>query len=405
MQVWHFSEMAYPEAWVGRDRLRVTVGNGEIDREKAADIYARHIDEWVACDELGLNVMVNEHHSTATCLSAACNLILSILAAKTSRARLLALGNPIANRPDPVRVAEEAAMIDMISRGRLELGLVRGSPYEIGPAMMSAVGQMERFWEAHDLILKALSTRDGPFNWEGEAFHYRNVNIWPRPYQDPHPPIWITSTSPSSAPPIARHGHVVATLLSGLIARDLFQNYRETREGMGFDCPPDRFAYCALVGVGETRAEGVARADKIAGYIRTSPLVAPQFARPPGYMKTEARAAQLMAGPTAGGLHALRTPSGKPIKQTEAKIEDLIEACTVFAGTPDDVFSQIKAFHGLVGGFGHLLLMGQGGDLDHRETIANLKLFSEEVLPRLSELNAADPEIHGHRTVAETTTP
>lgn len=397
MQVWHFSEVAYPDAWKGQTELRVTVPNGRIDPDAAHDIFTRHLDEWAACDELGLNIMVNEHHSTATCLSAACNLILSILARETKRSRLLALGNPIANRPDPIRVAEEAAMIDIISRGRLELGLVRGSPYEIGPSNANPVGQMDRFWEAHDLILKALSTRDGPFNWESANFHYRNVNIWPRPYQDPHPPVWVTSTSPSSAPAIARHGHVIATLLSGMIAKDLFANYRATREEMGLETSLDRFAYCALVGVGETRAEGVARADKIAGYVRTSPLVAAQFARPPGYLRTDVRAAQIKAGPLAGGLHALKTPAGKPIKQTEASIEDLIAANTVFAGTPDDVFEQIKAFHGLVGGFGHLLLMGQGGELSHADTLSNLELFSREVLPRLGDLNAPDPALRGVR--------
>ncbi len=130
---------------------------------------------------------------------------------------------------------------------------------------------------------------------------------------------------------------------------------------------------------------------------RTSPLVAAQFARPPGYMRTDVRAAQLAAGPNAGGLHAFKTPSGKPIKQTEASIEDLIEACTVFAGTPDDVYAQIKSFHGMVGGFGHLLLMGQGGTLDHAETMDNLRLFSEEVLPRLGELNAADRGVRAPR--------
>ena len=55
---------------------------------------------------------------------------------------------------------------------------------------------MERFWEAHDLILKAMTTHDGPFNWEGEHFHYRQVNVWPRPYQQPHPPVWLTVTAP-----------------------------------------------------------------------------------------------------------------------------------------------------------------------------------------------------------------
>ena len=108
MQVWHFSEIAYPEAWRGETELRVTLPSSRIDRDKAADIYARHLDEWAACDALGLNIMVNEHHSTATCLSPACNLILSILARETKTARLLALGNPIANRPDPVRVPDVA---------------------------------------------------------------------------------------------------------------------------------------------------------------------------------------------------------------------------------------------------------------------------------------------------------
>src|SRR5204862_116966 len=83
--------------------------------------------------------------------------------------------------PDPVRVAEEMAWLDVLSGGRLEMGLVKGAPYEIAPANSNPADLMRRYWEAHDLILKAMSTTDGPFNWEGEFFHYRNVNICPRP--------------------------------------------------------------------------------------------------------------------------------------------------------------------------------------------------------------------------------
>lgn len=218
MQVYHFSEMPYPQVWEGRPSLRVSIPNREYDPVLGADLYERFFDEWVLCDELGLNIMVNEHHATATCVNPACSLPLAILARTTKKARLLALGVPIANRPNPVRVAEEMAMIDVISRGRLDMGLVRGSPYEIAPTNARPVGQMERFWEAHDLVLKAMSTRDGPFSWESQNYHYRKVNIWPRPYQDPHPPVWVTATSPSSAPRIADHRHVIATLISGVIA-------------------------------------------------------------------------------------------------------------------------------------------------------------------------------------------
>jgi alkanesulfonate monooxygenase SsuD/methylene tetrahydromethanopterin reductase-like flavin-dependent oxidoreductase (luciferase family) len=128
----------------------------------------------------GGRLMVNEHHSTATCRTVSVPMALAILARETKRARL-SLGTPIANRPDPVRVAEEMAWLDVLSGGRLEMGLVKGAPYEIAPANSNPANLMRRYWEAHDLILKAMSTTDGPFNWEGEFFHYRNVNIWPRP--------------------------------------------------------------------------------------------------------------------------------------------------------------------------------------------------------------------------------
>ena len=65
----------------------------------------------------------------------------------------------------------------------------------------------------------------------------------------------------------------------------------------------------------------------------------------------------------------------------------MIESGTCFAGTPDDVYDQITALNDSVGGFGHLLLFGQGGFLDHKDTVANITLFAKEVMPRLRELN------------------
>src|ERR1700687_5489229 len=133
MRVWHFSEMPYPylPAPKDYDSVRITLPNSVYDPEIGGDLYNRYLDEWMLADELGLDIMTNEHHSTPTCLDAACPLTLAILARQTRKARLLALGNPIANRRDPVRLAEEMAMIDVISRGRLEWGFVRGVPMEV----------------------------------------------------------------------------------------------------------------------------------------------------------------------------------------------------------------------------------------------------------------------------------
>ena len=159
MQVWHFSEMAYHPAWpeLG-ESYRVIIPSRLYDPKVGADLYHRYLDEWALCDELGINIMTNEHHATATCSDPVCTIPMAILARETKKVRLLALGMPIGNRSDPIRVAEEYATIDVISRGRLEMGFVKGVPFEISPANTNPAELMERFWEAHDLILKAMST-------------------------------------------------------------------------------------------------------------------------------------------------------------------------------------------------------------------------------------------------------
>jgi alkanesulfonate monooxygenase SsuD/methylene tetrahydromethanopterin reductase-like flavin-dependent oxidoreductase (luciferase family) len=390
MRTWYFSEMAYHPAWeagLARGSLRVVLPNGNVDPHVAHGLLNRYLDEFALCDEVGLDIMVNEHHATATCMTVSVPMALAIIARETKRARLLSLGNPIANRPDPVRVAEEMAWLDVLSGGRTELGLVKGAAYEIAPANSNPARIMRRYWEAHDLILKALSTHDGPFSWEGEFFHYRNVNIWPRPVQQPHPPIWMTGMSAATGRVAAEKGHVVGTLLSGGIAKPMFDAYRTRARELGWEAGPDRLAYAAVVGVGHTRAEGYRRADLIAGYVRTAPVVAEPFTNPPGYNTIPANVAMLKAGKKKGRIVADR--NSNLIDATRASVEDLMATDTVFAGTPDDVFAQIKDFNDRMGGVGHLLFFGQGGFVDHSDTVENITLFAREVAPRLRELNGA----------------
>ena len=283
--------------------------------------------------------------------------------------------------------------IDLLSRGRVEMGFVKGIPYEIAAANSQPVRMMDRFWEAHDLILKAMSTRDGPFNWEGRYFHYRQVNTWPRPYQEPHPKVWITSGSPSTGVDVARRQHRVATVLSALNARTLFHAYRMQTAKMGLPDPgPDRFGYLALVGVGDTQAEGETFVKKVKGYLETTGIVAEPFTNPPGYASVAANVAALKRGHTQGGVGAhfqVTTRDGKQINQATASVAELVDAGVCFAGTPDQVVAQIKSFNAYVGGCGNLLVMLQGGTLDHKDTVKNLRLFAREVLPRVQNLEVA----------------
>jgi alkanesulfonate monooxygenase SsuD/methylene tetrahydromethanopterin reductase-like flavin-dependent oxidoreductase (luciferase family) len=389
VRVFHFTEQPYPDAWLPEyPSLRVDTPNRLCDPKVAADLYARYQDEWMLADELGINIMINEHHSTATCLSSSCMISLAILARITKRARLLALGVPLANRKDPLRVAEELSMIDVISHGRLEMGFVKGVPYEVSVANSSPVDMMDRLWEAHDFVLKAMTTNDGPFNWQSENIDYRAVNVWPRPYQQPHPPVWITGSSASSANAIAERGHVLATFLSGYDTRKVFDIYREKYlRTWSRPAPADRLAYLALCAVADTRDEALKRAYKIAGYLRTIGAVAEAFRNPPGYMSVadNVRALANFGKPRLG----LQLSGGRTVYAATASVEELIEAGLVFAGTPDEVRNQIGKFDSAMGGIGNLLLMFQGGDLGHAETMDSLTLFGREVLPRIGARQAA----------------
>ena len=109
---------------------------------------------------------------------------------------------------------------------------------------------------------------------------------------------------------------------------------------------------------------------------------------PPGYASAAQSAQAIKASGAGFRAGRIQSRDGRNIDPRTMTVADAIDAGLVFAGTPDDVFDQLRAFYDHVGGFGHLLMMGQGGLLDHDETVANLSLFSREVLPRVRDLAA-----------------
>jgi len=382
MRVYHFSETAYPYLPDPKDleTVRVVFPNSNYDPVKGADVYNKRLDEWQAADELGLDIMLNEHHQTATCTVPAVPLIAAILARITKRSRILILGNPLANRRQPTRIAEEMAMIDVISRGRLDCGFIRGVPFELSAQNSNPMRMADRLWEAHDLIKKAWTTHDGPFNWEGRYFHHRQINIWPRPYQQPHPPIWVTVSSPASCVPIAKHKYVAASFLTGFEgAKSVFGGYRKawTDAGHAGEANPDRFAYLALAATGETDEEGRRLGQQVLWYLSMN-KVSQQFVRVPGYVSAEALAAMRKAG---------FSPAGFDYNSRPPSVDEQIEKGNMFCGSPDTVFKQIKKFHDHIGGLGHLMLMMQAGPMDSPDVIKSLTLFAKEVYPRLKELS------------------
>jgi alkanesulfonate monooxygenase SsuD/methylene tetrahydromethanopterin reductase-like flavin-dependent oxidoreductase (luciferase family) len=391
MQVYQFTEQPYYPVWNDHNgSLRVNLPNSKIDPKTAGDLFHRYYDEWMIADDLGYHIMVNEHHQTATCMASTVIVSLSILARQTKNCRILVLGYPIGHRPDPLRCAEELSTIDVVSRGRLDMGFIKGVPYEFPASNQNPVGVMDRFWEAHDFIIKAMTTHDGPFNWEGDYFHYRQVNVFPRPMQQPHPPVWSTTGNRTQARVLAEKGYVMATLGSGYATRPLYDAYRQAYLAKWRKpAPADRFAYLGLVATADNETEARRRGELIAGYLRTSAIVHVPYRNPPGFIAVEDQA-RMLRGETAPRSF---TKDGRAVNMHSGSVQDLIDAGILFCGTPDQVYRQIVDFTEYCGGMGNLLMMGHAGFLTHEDTVDNLTLFAKEVMPRLKAYKQPVPEV------------
>lgn len=372
MKAYHFTEFPYPhipeDYYEKYGSIRVTLPNRLFDPKVGHELYQRYLDEYQFADEMGLNLMVNEHHQTATCMDVSLTITASALVQRTrgSSSRILLLGHPLPHRDNPLRVAEETAMLDVMSGGRIDCGFVRGVGTEIHPANTIPTQTNERLREAHDLILKAWTSGE-PFNWEGRFYHYRYVNVWPRSYQQPHPPVWITGgSSTDSARWVARQGHRFAAFLTPYPkTEELFGAYREAyREAWQKDPSSDQFGYLALCYTAETDEQADREGQELLWYLRTRP--ADWFRNPPGF-----------------------SPVAAMVKMAEAKEqvraadwESLKKFGVVIAGSPDTVYEKVKYLHDRCG-VGHLMMMNQAGFLSHERTMRSIELFSKEVLPRI----------------------
>jgi alkanesulfonate monooxygenase SsuD/methylene tetrahydromethanopterin reductase-like flavin-dependent oxidoreductase (luciferase family) len=279
-----------------------------------------------------------------------------------------------------VRVAEEYATADVICRGRLEIGFVESGGTEMASGNMNPVGNIERFWEAIDLILKTLSHHDGPFSWEGKHFTHRHVNIWPRPWQQPHPPLWAATGDPETSAELGRRGMVNVLVFRGPEeTKRAWTAYRRARVEASLPEPgPDRFGYAAFVYTGETDEEGMRVGSKLLWFLNTGLKSAPQYSRfLPG--QTPPRLAPSLYRSTPPPGAALRPAAGL----MGITAEQAIARGLMFAGNPDTVYRQIMEFQDKAGKFEHLVLASRSGFMTHDEANRGLKLFAREVLPRL----------------------
>jgi alkanesulfonate monooxygenase SsuD/methylene tetrahydromethanopterin reductase-like flavin-dependent oxidoreductase (luciferase family) len=380
MECYHFTEFPWPHL-PPEDQytsMRVNLPSRVYDPRIGADLYNMYLDQHMVADELGLHCMVNEHHQTATCLNPAAPLSLAILARQTKKARLCILGNPAANLLDPIRCAEEMAMIDNISYGRLECGFVRGVPYELFASNANPTETSERLWESVELIIKAWTSHDGPFNYEGKWLHKRQVNVWPRPYQQPYPRVWMTGGSDlDHATRAVQAGFTFAMFLTPADKlAEMFNGVRDNCRKARLPAPADdQFAFMPLVFTGETEEEARKGIEQVFWYVTHNKAEA-QFRAPPGYVQTHLYANFLTGKFSGGRTDAIRRQGMEYFRDNHVAIY----------GTPDQVYEQIASLYRRSGGFGHFIAMQHSGSMDFRTTVKSMTLFAKEVMPRLKDL-------------------
>jgi alkanesulfonate monooxygenase SsuD/methylene tetrahydromethanopterin reductase-like flavin-dependent oxidoreductase (luciferase family) len=223
----------------------------------AVRTYAEHLDAWEEIDRLGYDGLgFNEHHCSPYGLMNSPNLMAASAAQGTKRVKLLIYGNLLPLH-EPLRLAEELAMIDCLSNGRLISGFARGIPREYQVHNVALSDSRARFEEAHEIITRAWT--EDVFSHQGRFWSYRDVALWPRPVQRPHPEIWIPIVgSKESIEFAAKHNiRITPGLAPGGLQDDIIRYYAKCLDTHGYAITPDHLSLGLSVYVADSKAQAV----------------------------------------------------------------------------------------------------------------------------------------------------
>jgi alkanesulfonate monooxygenase SsuD/methylene tetrahydromethanopterin reductase-like flavin-dependent oxidoreductase (luciferase family) len=348
----------------------LTFPNGYFDPSLGVELYHRYLDELEYADQLGFDgIAINEHHQSAYGLMPSPNIMAAALARRTSKAKLMVLGNAIGIRDDPLRVAEEIAMLDHLSRGRVVSGFVRGIGWEYFAHGVNPTRSRARFEEAHDLIIKAWTTRE-PFQWISPNYEFRYVNVWPRPLQDPHPPIYIPGAgSTETMRWVARHRYnYMSVYAPARVTKRWFDGYRTAAEEAGHEPDPEKLVFSVPLYVADTDEQAHAEARGPVEWLFHKGLKQGfEIVFPPGYVTPGSLRGMLSSGMSGFG---------------SMSYEDLVREEIVIVGSPDSVGEQIERLSAELG-FGAMNVLMCIGDMSHERVVRSMDLFARDVMPAL----------------------
>jgi alkanesulfonate monooxygenase SsuD/methylene tetrahydromethanopterin reductase-like flavin-dependent oxidoreductase (luciferase family) len=307
-------------------------------------------------DETGFDwVSLIEHHYSPRQLTPNPLLAAANIAPRLRTAKIAILGStvPLLN---PVRLAEEYAMLDLLSGGRAVVGLLRGTPPEYTTYGTNPAESRGRYEEAVELMLRAW-TESQPFGWEGEYYRFRTVSIWPRPLQQPYPQVFVSGNSPESSALAARlHLSLALSFQPIPRAQQSIARYHEEAAKAGWTPTGDNVVVRGFVHVAETDAEAQKMADEC------------------DFCVTD--------GGRGMRTNVLEAVTGYAGSRQMHDRDELRQEGVAFIGSPTTVLEKMQHWHQEVGA-NILDAMFVGGRLPYEQAKRSLELFGREVLPKV----------------------
>jgi len=339
------------------------------DADRCATLYEQAVEQLVHAERCGFDwVGMGEDHMTAYGLTPNPLMLLHVVASRTERVKLVTMGCPVPLL-NPLRVAEELAMLDITSRGRVIAGLIRGVPQNYKAYNVDPGESRSRFAEGVELITKAWIEKD-IFAWEGDHYRFPTVSLWPRPMQEPHPPLIFSGNSVESAKGAAAKRAAIAAI--HLYNRDAIEKvaaamdaYREVASNDGWTPSPDLFLVGLQACIAPTDSEARDLLDPALDY---------QYSKLSGTFNAEKR--KLAATTPGYGL--------SPTEESPPTLAERVEAGTVLVGSPETVADQINALRDRLG-VGVVSLHVQVGNMPHNVAMRSIELAGERVRPLLAQ--------------------
>ena len=364
------SSTTLPDSYEGSSH--VTIPNALFDPVVGNRVYNEGLDRLELAEELGFDgVFVAEHHQSAYGMIPSPNILAAMLARRTSRMKIGVLGAALPLYGNPLRIAEEHAMIDVISGGRMISGLVMGGQPEYYGTNINPAEARGRFREGLDLIIEAW-TRPGPFPFSGQYYQPRYVNPWPLPIQKPHPPIWIPGVgSIETIKMVAERGYTycgVPFFKRSSVEKN-YAMFRQAWLDAGREPDPNSLALLTPVYVTDRDDKVRAEYEPHVWYQIRKLMQWHSGSNAPGYMSAEStvRFVQNVGTDTMMGCQTW---------------DDIVAGGYVIAGSPSTVAESLAERLGAVGA-GNVCLFFDFGNLSHEASVRSMTLFAEEVMPAL----------------------